>query len=246
MVEYLHKTKIHQFPSGSSEQSPFQFAHKGCNLWEFLDQNPEQRRYFDDFMAARRAGTATWYKTFPFADILLPGARESPHSVLLVDIGGNQGHDIISFRDMHPNAPGRLILQDLPNMIEKLPNPSGIECMPYNFFEGARPVRGARAYYMHNICHDWSDEKCETILKHTAQVMEKGYPTLLIDDFVLPSVNTPLRGCTVDFLMMLFLSGMERTMSQFSRLLDRCGLEVVKCWSYRTDVEQILEVMLKD
>ena len=218
-------------------------------MWKYFDKTPEQRKYFDDYMTARRAGIATWYKTFPFADALLQGAKTDKDAVLLVDVGGNQGHDLVSFHQAYPDAPGRLILQDLPSMIAEVLKespPWGVECVAYDFHNGPQPIHGARAYYMRNVCHDWSDDQCETILQHTAQAMEKGYSRLLIDDFVLPDTEAPLRGCSIDFLMMMYASGIERTMSQWTKLLEKCGLEAVKIWSYRADYEQILEVRIKE
>ena len=146
IVEYMHKTKVHQFPKDNSEQSPFQYAHDGLAFFEYFDKVPEQRKYFDDYMALRRVGLATWYETFPMAQVLCPDAKKESTSVLLVDVGGNWGHEISAFHQAHPDAPGRLILQDLPSMIQKVEKeapPKGVECMAYDFFT-PQPVKGMR------------------------------------------------------------------------------------------------------
>ncbi len=75
--------------------------------------------------------------------------------------------------------------------------------------------------------------------------MEKGYSRLLIDEYVLPDTGAPLRGSSMDILMMMFCSGMERTKSQWVELLDRCGLEIVKVWAPRSDFEHVIETQLK-
>lgn len=246
LVEYMHETGVHQFPKDPSEKSPLQYTF-GVNFWEFFEKHPDQRKYFDDYMATRRVGLSTWFETFPMASHLCPDARMDPEAVLLVDVGGNYGHEITAFHKAYPDAPGRLVLQDLPSMIDKVCNEtphSGIECMPYDFFT-PQPVKGARAYYFRNICHDWSDEQCERLLTNTAKAMEPGYSRILIDEYVLPDTNAPVRGSSMDFLMMMFCSGMERTKHQWADLLDRCGLEIVKVWGARSDYEQVIEAQLK-
>lgn len=76
--------------------------------------------------------------------------------------------------------------------------------------------------------------------------MEKAYSRILIDDYVLPDTNAPIRGSSMDLLMMMFLSGMERTERQWKILLDRCGLEIVKVWKTRSDYESVIEARLKE
>ena len=260
----MHETGIHQFPEKPEDKSPFVYAHN-MSMWEYFQKNQDQRKYFDDYMAVRRLGLSTWHENFPFARELGPGAKRGPDAVLLVDVGGNWGHEVASFHEAHPNIPGRLILQDLPSMIETVRSrpPKDIELMSYDFFT-EQPVKGkdttvrhslngvdiccgsgARAYYFRNICHDWSDKHCETFLTMTAQAMEKGYSRLLIDDYVLPDVGAPIRGSAMDFLMMMFCSGIERTKRQWGSLLDRCGLEIVQIWGGRSDYEQVIEAQLK-
>ncbi len=107
-----------------------------------------------------------------------------------------------------------------------------------------RPT-GARAYFFRNICHDWSDAHCQKFLSNTAKSMEEGYSRILIDDYLLPNTGASMRGASMDFLMMMFCSGIERTRSQWEKLLDSCGLEIVKVWGTRSDYEQVIEVQLK-
>ena len=75
--------------------------------------------------------------------------------------------------------------------------------------------------------------------------MEKGYSRLLIDDYVLPNTNAPLRGPAMDFLMMMYTSGIERTMRQWETLVETCGLEIVKVWGVDSGHEQVIECQLK-
>lgn len=206
------------------------------------------------------------------ASRLGPGAKRDPEAVLLVHIGGGWGHKSLSFRRKNPDVPGRLILQDLPIVLDEVESqgvPEGIELALYDFFT-PQPVKGsfppplptatmtfsyqqltkrhqaARAYLMLNICHDFSDSDCQIILRNTAKSMERGYSKFLIGDYVLPSTNVPLEALTSDFIMMTYLGGIERTRRQWETLLDSCGLKIVEIWGgLRSSVPSVIEAELK-
>ena len=75
--------------------------------------------------------------------------------------------------------------------------------------------------------------------------MEKGYSRILIDDYVLPNTGASFRGPSMDLLMMLYASGMERTMRQWEQLLDDSGLDIIKVWGVESGHEQVIECQLK-
>ncbi|KAJ3572280.1 hypothetical protein NPX13_g5102 [Xylaria arbuscula] len=178
--------------------------------------------------------------------ILLNGAKTQPDAVLLVDIAGGEGADIAEFYQRYPSASGRLVLQDLPPVVDSIQDLiSKVERQKYDFFQ-EQPVKGAKCYYFRSIFHDWSDADCITILKNTAAAMTPGYSKLLMSEFVLPASNTPLYPALLDINMMAVLNGMERTEAQFSALLDAAGLKVVKFWSVSPEVEGLVEAVLKD
>ena len=64
---------------------------------------------------------------------------------------------------------------------------------------------------------------------------------LLIDDWVLPDVGAPLAGASEDMLMLLFLSGMERSENQWKAVLDSAGLEIKKIWRANGISEAVIE-----
>jgi len=64
--------------------------------------------------------------------------------VLLVDVGGSLGHDLSEFQRKWPDMPGRLVLQDLPAVVEQAQSMSlhpRVEVMPHDFFT-EQPVKG--------------------------------------------------------------------------------------------------------
>lgn len=118
------------------------FCAKGATMFEWLKYNPEQRKSFDNYMAFRRKNALRWFEVFPITDQFLAGLRSDPHAVLIVDVGGSHGHDLLSLKQRFPGLPGRMILQDLPETIDLLGGVlSGIEPMAYNFYN-PQPVTG--------------------------------------------------------------------------------------------------------
>jgi hypothetical protein len=145
-----------------------------------------------------------------------------PSKPLLVDIGGGLGHDLAAFHARFPSLSGRLILQDLPaviNDIEEL-SPS-IERTVYDFFT-PQPVKGARAYYLRTVLHDFPDKKAIQILRIILEAMTSE-SILLVNENFLPEKDVPLYNAEVDFSMLSLFSSMERTEKQWTALLEGLG-----------------------
>ncbi|KAI1138503.1 S-adenosyl-L-methionine-dependent methyltransferase [Hypoxylon sp. FL0543] len=243
MPFYLEKTG---FKNVEGPPGPFQDAHDtDDNMFQWLIKDPPMMVNFNAFMTGQRVDRKQWFDFFDVEDILLNGAKMDPDATLLIDIGGGEGHDISEFHKRYPDAPGRLVLQDLPPVIDSVQELTPkVERQKYDFFQ-PQPVKGARCYYFRSIFHDWSDADCIRILKNTAEAMTPGYSKLLMSEFVLPASNTPLYPALLDINMMAVLNGMERTEAQFSNLLDAAGLKVVKFWSIGAEIEGLVEAVLK-
>ena len=82
-----------------------------------------------------------WYEYYPVEENLSVASYEP----LLVDIGGKLGHDLMAFQQKFPHRPRKLVVQDLPVVIDDVKGLlSGIEAMKHGFFE-PQPVRNAQA-----------------------------------------------------------------------------------------------------
>ena len=66
-----------------------------------------------------------------------------------------------------------------------------------------------KIYYMRNILHDYSDEKCRIILKNTVVVMSSESVTL-IDDMILSDFGVHWQAAQLDMTMMTALASMKR------------------------------------
>ena len=74
--------------------------------------------------------------------------------------------------------------------------------------------------------------------------MDPGYSTLIIDDFVLPTKDTQLRGALSDILMMVIFNALERTSRQYEELLRAAGLKIVNLFAVGTNEEAVMEVKI--
>ena len=75
--------------------------------------------------------------------------------------------------------------------------------------------------------------------------MEPGYSKMLINDWVLPDTGSPLVPALLDIQMLVVLSGMERTETQWKHLLASVGLEIVKFHTIGKEVEGLIEAVRK-
>jgi hypothetical protein len=198
------------------------------HYFDFLAENPKLQRAFNTVMTIshRRRGQQ-WFNFFPVESKL---RVDSPSDPLLVDIGGSQGADMIAFKEKYPGITGRLILQDLPIVIEQAKNiPSGIEAMGYDFFT-PQPIKGAKAYYLRTVLHDWPDKQALQILARVREVMGPE-SLLLINETILPESNVALSSAQADLTMMVSFASLERTLKQFEALLNEAGFDLVRAWT---------------
>lgn len=82
---------------------------------------------------------------------------------------------------------------------------------------------GALVYYMRRCLHDYSDAECVGILRHISAAMAAD-SRLLIVETLLGSPPSPLQAA-MD-LVMLTISGKERTLDGFREIAAQAGLRV--------------------
>ncbi|KAI9738293.1 MAG: hypothetical protein M1834_008791 [Cirrosporium novae-zelandiae] len=243
--QYLRNIK-HQNHLTQSK-GPFEFANRtDYNLFGWLGTHPEAFDDFNTFMEGNRGSRPAWVHWYPVEKQILEGFDSKEDAVLFVDVAGGRGHDLEVFRSKFPQAPGRLVLEDLPSVIDDSKGLNErIEKVKHDFFT-PQPIKGARVYYMKFVLHDWEDGKCGEILKHITAAMTKGYSKLIVEDFILPDVGCPLLPAMWDIEMMAFCNALERSRQQWLDLMESCGLEVKGFWPPPGDGQGIIEAMLKE
>lgn len=111
-------------------------------MFGWLQQHPKQLNNFNVFMGAQRHNRANWFDSFPVDKILFQDAQPDSSSALLIDIAGGHGYDLEAFKYRFPDAPGKLILQELPSVIAEIKDlDKAIARMEYDFFT-PQPIEG--------------------------------------------------------------------------------------------------------
>ncbi|KAI0897903.1 S-adenosyl-L-methionine-dependent methyltransferase [Annulohypoxylon nitens] len=214
-----------------------------ASFFGYIVADPIRNKDYTHAMECHSKGNmVSWTDLYPTATIL---KDVKPGRALVVDIGGSKGHDLEKFRLKHPDIPeGSLVLQDLPGVLQDVHiSHTIISKQPYDFFT-PQPVKGARAYFLHTVLHDWPDDVAVEILKVVAAAMEKGYSKLLIHEGMVENIKPSLRTTTSDLTMLACHSSAERTVKEWGGVLNRAGLEIVKIWKQPAAWEGIIEAEL--
>jgi hypothetical protein len=106
-------------------------------------------------MAMQAGGKTMWADegAYPVRERLGPAKDDG--EVLIVDIGGGAGHDLLGFRARYPDLKGRLVLQEMPYMVEKVKAEGACdgvaEVMGRDFYK-EQPIKGS-CLHLHLPCH---------------------------------------------------------------------------------------------
>lgn len=210
--------------------------------WLFQPGNEDHVRAFSHHMEFK-AKHQKWYEAIPIEGIF--PADFDPQKVLMVDVGGSVGHDILGFHKAHPAQPGRLVLQDLAGQIDSLDAEAlkPVEGMVHDFFT-EQPVKGAKAYYLKMVLHDWPDEQCKKILANLRPALVPGYSKILINEIVIAEQGADSFSTLVDIIMMMCHASKERRENEWRRLVESVGLKIVRIHSCGGAPEKLIEVEL--
>ena len=134
MHQFLRENR-YKVPTNDSDGA-FQWTfNTKKSYFEHIHSDPERSRDFNTFMSGGRSTRSHWTDWFPVESEIMSGASSGANDVLLVDVGGGNGHDLIRFLTKYPSTWGRLMLQDLPNLIHNLEGLSpGIQAKGHDFF----------------------------------------------------------------------------------------------------------------
>lgn len=203
---------------------------------------------FNSYMSAYRAGRTSWLNPgfYPVQERLGDQFNSTYSEVLLVDVGGGLGHDLQDLRKRYPGIPGKLVLQDRAEVVSEISTTTTdqtFQAISHDFFT-PQPVKGARAYYLHSVLHDWSDDDCVKILEALKPALKEGYSTVLINELVVPSQKAEWPVTSMDHLMMVLGGMRERTEAEWRALLKRAGFKVLKIYSVDMGSESLIEAEL--
>ncbi len=148
LPEYLASLNYHD-PQDPAH-SLFHYAlETKMNMFQWLQTQPEQLDMFSAYNAAatriqepslKATISALFNKTETTTEFKQDRKMES-EPVLFVDIGAGRGLALNAVRKDRPNLTGRMIAQDLPEVIKGRVEADGVENMAYNFLE-PQPIKG--------------------------------------------------------------------------------------------------------
>ncbi|MGC1459076.1 MAG: methyltransferase [Steroidobacteraceae bacterium] len=145
----------------------------------------------------------------------------------LADVGGGHGDVLIGYLAGGAQRSG--VLFDAPQVaaqVSKRISDLGLskrcDVVGGDFFKEI-PVR-ADAYFLRHILHDWDDAECVRILRNIAAVAQPGN-RVLIAECLVKGPNISDTGKLFDIEMMLFLTGRERTVDEYRKLLEAAGFQ---------------------
>jgi hypothetical protein len=208
---------MHSVQTGGSS-----FEHiYGMNLYEYLAQNPESAKIFDESMTSFSViESAAIAASYDFSSIQT-----------LVDIAGGQGILIASILKSNPTLKG--ILFDQPHVIERAKRfleAEGVlercQLAAGSFFESV--PEGGDAYILKNIILDWDDERAIGILKQCHKVMPDN-GKLLVAQQVIPPGSPPFIAKFLDLHMLAVTpGGRERTEAEYRALFEKAGFKLTR------------------
>jgi O-methyltransferase/methyltransferase family protein len=189
-------------------------------LFQYLGQNPEAGAIFNDAMADIT-------ELLSFGIVL---TYDFSKYSIVVDVGGGRGALINAILMMNPKLNG--ILFDTSHVIEeatKVRNGVGLvercAAVAGDFFKSV--PRGADAYVLKNVLHDWDDERCVRILKNCCEAMTDGGRVLLVETVLRPN-GAPSFDTLQDLNMLVISGGRERTEAEYRALFDVAGLRLTQ------------------
>lgn len=190
----------------------------GKSLWEYFEtDSPEEEAVFQGGMTNMSMMQAP----------AIAASYDFRGINTLVDVAGGRGYLLATVMQQNPHLRGVLI--DLPHVIDSAQNgplaPMKHRASMHVLDMFRDPLPAADAYMMKFICHDWSDDDNEVMLRN---VLNSGGPNsrLLVIDQVIPDRGPARMAKLIDLEMLLFTTGQERTESEWHNLFRRSGWRV--------------------
>lgn len=188
MVEAISRWPGSQEPN----QTGFSIANDTADpMFVELSKNPERLQRFSDAMRYfhTRPGLKISYVVDGYNWALLQ--EEGNATSTVVDIGGSQGQVSTEIARKHPFI--HCVVQDLPGVLkhaDKVPADlrERVTFMEHDFFE-EQPIKGASAYFLRWVLHDWPDKYAVKILQALIPALRPGSKVIL-NEFCLPAVGT--------------------------------------------------------
>lgn len=210
-------------------KNSFERVH-GKSIWEWFDAHPEERETFAKSMMTMTLADAPGIAaTYPFEEIRT-----------LCDVGGGRGTLLSEILVRHPHLRGVLcdgagVLESARELLAARGVADRVELVAGSFFDEGAVPRGADAYVLKHILHDWDEERCVAILRNCRAAMDRGGKLLVIEALVEETSDD--YGVLADLHMMIVCcDGRERGRAEYAKLLAAAGFRVERVLEAPTPV----------
>src|SRR5215469_3751596 len=215
-IHYQGGSLLHSVQNGSPA-----FDHVfGKSLFDYLRQNADAADAFNK-------GMSNLSSMLAYAVLMAYDFRGVSS---IVDVGGGQGQLLRKILQFNPEMRGTVL--DMPAILETANQEAsddrcGGRCsyIAGNFFESI--PRGADAYLLCGVVHDWDDNRAITILRNCRTAMKKSGRLLLVDT-VVPDTDSRSFSKLLDLNMLVMTEGRERTQAEFCGLLEASGYRLTR------------------
>ncbi|HEX3693156.1 MAG TPA: methyltransferase [Solirubrobacteraceae bacterium] len=203
--------------SGGAEPSGHRRAF-GNSVWEYFAEHPEEGARFGEAMRALTAiDLGALARAYPW-----------PRQGTVCDVAGGIGTLLAAILRRRSDLQG--VLVDAPEVLAEAGpflRSAGVaervQCRAGDLFGEIDAT--AEVYVLKWILHDWSDERCLSILGKVRAAMRRGARLVAIDQHLEPDRPSPVTSM-VDLLMLVECEGgRERSPEQVRALMAECGLE---------------------
>ncbi|XP_006346269.1 trans-resveratrol di-O-methyltransferase-like [Solanum tuberosum] len=202
--------------SDDSNTTPYATAH-GMPFFKYAENEPRLNHLFNEAMASDTRLVMT---------VLIQNGKGLIFEGLksLVDVGGGTGTIAKAIADTFPQI--NCTVFELPHVIEGLKGSKNLSFVGGDMFNS---IPSANAILLKWILHDWSDGDCIKILKKCKEAIpskENGGKVILIEIVMDQNKDDDKSYETqllIDILMMILLSGKERSQQEWAKLFFDAG-----------------------
>ncbi|SPM27705.1 methyltransferase [Mycobacterium terramassiliense] len=191
---------------------------RGKEFFDYLGDEPEFGQIFNDAMTGMSG-----LSIGPVVE-----AYDFTRFATIVDVGGGHGRLLAAILAAAPDAQG--VLYDLPEVLAGAPallretHAERVRLAEGSFFDSV--PTGADAYVLKHIIHDWDDDASLRILRNVRSAAPAGAALLLVET-VIPEDDSGSIAKWTDMEMLIVNNGRERTATEYRRLFDAAGFEMV-------------------
>jgi hypothetical protein len=202
----------------------------GAKIWDYYAQNRKEGAAFIHAMHGFTSGIAQ-----EVARVV-----DTSTAKLAVDIGGASGTLVHGLLMANSQLHG--IVLDLPDVVPSATAAAAAlglaqrsKALAGDFFTY---VPEADIYLLKHILHDWNDREAVHILKGCREALRPGGRVIVVE-MLLGEVGEPELAPLMDLNMMVILTGRERSLAEYGRLLKDAGLRVAKSTPIRSPMAVI-------